>query len=155
VPLATRMPTLRATSSRTPRALPKAMPDVGAHRPVRLARAVNQEFTIVSFRQRLNGSPVKVGPTGSAHARQRHHIAGGGSALDCCKDVSGPGIERGALLCRPIMALIDANDPGATAADMVQHRFGDFEPHAETLQAGGKRSARAVQDLQGVAQSDA
>src|SRR6266496_1585854 len=52
-----------------------------------------------------------------------------------CFDVIGPSLQRGRLLLFPVVALIDSYDPGAAAARVVEHRFGDFEPHPKPLQA--------------------
>ena len=48
------------------------------------------------------------------------------------------------LLC-PIVPLINPNYASSASAQMVQHRLGDFEAHAEALQPCRKRSAKAMQ----------
>jgi hypothetical protein len=41
--------------------------------------------------------------------------------------------------------LVDADDPDARPADVVQHGFRDFEPDAETLETCRERPAKIVQ----------
>jgi hypothetical protein len=41
-----------------------------------------------------------------------------------------PCIKGRAFLARPIVALVDSRDAAAAATDMVEHRFGDFQPRA-------------------------
>ena len=55
---------------------------------------------------------------------------------------AAPGVEGGALLRRPVVALIDPGDAGAAAADVIEHRFRHFEPHAEARQSGLDRTAQ-------------
>jgi hypothetical protein len=38
--------------------------------------------------------------------------------------VSRPGVERGTLLCRPVVALVHARDAAAAAADVIEDAFG-------------------------------
>src|SRR5271170_1238197 len=56
-----------------------------------------------------------------------------------------PGVERRALLDRVVVALINADDAGATSGDVVQDGFGDFEPNAELLEARRHGPANVVQ----------
>src|SRR3990167_3200101 len=56
-----------------------------------------------------------------------------------------PQIQRRSLFVGPIMPLVDADDPGLAAADMVQDRFRHFEPNAELLQPGRDSAAQIVQ----------
>ena len=48
------------------------------------------------------------------------------------------------LLC-PIVPLINPDYASAASTQMVQHRLGDFEAHAEALQPCRKRPAQVVQ----------
>jgi hypothetical protein len=52
-------------------------------------------------------------------------------------------VERGTSRL-PVVPLVHAGDAAAAAADVVQHRFGYFEPNAYVLQAGGDGSAQIV-----------
>ena len=60
---------------------------------------------------------------GSARPSQRDDVAGGAPPLGHGEHVGCPGVERGALLRRPVVTLIDPGDAGAAAADVIQHRF--------------------------------
>ena len=55
-----------------------------------------------------------------------------------------PCVERLALLCRPFVTLIDADDARAASRDMVQDGFGHLKADAELLKIGGDRSAQIV-----------
>ena len=57
----------------------------------------------------------------------------------------GPCVECGAFLLCPIVLLINPDHASAASAQMVQHRLGDFEAHAEALQPCRKRPAQVVQ----------
>ena len=83
-------------------------------------------------------------PSPSPRPRQLHHVVRRGPSLCYCEHVSRPCVERSALLGCPIVALVHAGDAAAAAADVVQHRFGYFEPNAYVLQAGGDGSAQIV-----------
>ena len=50
---------------------------------------------------------------------QLYHVAGRAPPLGRSEHVGCPGVERGAFLGRPVVALIDPGDAGATAADVV------------------------------------
>jgi hypothetical protein len=52
-----------------------------------------------------------------------------------------PSIERPALLCRPIVALVDPDNPGPTSGYMVQDGLGYFEADSKPLQIGRERPA--------------
>jgi hypothetical protein len=52
-----------------------------------------------------------------------------------------PSIERPALLCRPIVALVDPDNPGPTSGYMVQDGLGHFEADSKPLQIGRERPA--------------
>jgi hypothetical protein len=49
--------------------------------------------------------------------------------------VRRPCVECGAFLLRPIVPLINPDYASSASAQMVQHRVGDFEAHAEALQS--------------------
>src|SRR6516162_8239348 len=66
----------------------------------------------------------------SARVRELHDVVGRGPAFGHREHVRCPGVEGGALLGCPVVPLVDASNPAAAAADVVQHRFGDFESHA-------------------------
>ena len=55
--------------------------------------------------------------------------------------MSRPFVECGALFLCPIVPLIDPDYAGSASAQMVHHRLGDFEAHAEALQPGRNRPA--------------
>src|SRR5262252_5032884 len=59
--------------------------------------------------------------------------------------VRRPCVECGAFLLCPIVPLIDSNYTSPTSAQMIQHRLGDFEAHAEALQPCGEGPAQVVQ----------
>ena len=44
-----------------------------------------------------------------------------------------PGVKRFALLCLPIMSLIDARNSTLRTADVVQHRLGYLETDTQSL----------------------
>ena len=60
-----------------------------------------------------------------------------------------PRFQRLALFVEPVIALIDACDPTARSADMVQNRLGDLDPHAQALQASCHRAPDIVCDPPG------
>jgi hypothetical protein len=75
---------------------------------------------------------------------QPAHVIGRRTPLDDCRHMLAPGVERRPLLLCPFVALIDANDTGAAARDVVQNAFGHLEPHAELLQPRCCRSPQIV-----------
>ena len=54
-------------------------------------------------------------------------------------------VECGALLLYPIVPLINPDYPSSASAQMVQHRLGDFETHAEALQPCREGAAQVMQ----------
>ena len=65
--------------------------------------------------------------------------------LDDRGDMRAPCGERGALLVGPVMALVDADNAGPAARNVVENGLGHFEADAELLQAGGRRSPQIVE----------
>src|SRR5208337_216940 len=65
--------------------------------------------------------------------------------LDDRGDMRAPCRERSALLVRPCVTLIDADDARPASRDVVQNGFGHFEPDAQPLKAGGHRAAKVMQ----------
>jgi hypothetical protein len=53
--------------------------------------------------------------------------------------------DRGAFLLCPIVPLINPDDATSAPAQMVQHRLGDFETHAEALQSCREGPAQVMQ----------
>jgi hypothetical protein len=58
--------------------------------------------------------------------------------------VRRPCVECGAFLLCPIVPLIDSDYASPTSAQMIQHRLGDFEAHAEALQPCCERPAQIM-----------
>ena len=56
-----------------------------------------------------------------------------------------PVIQGLPLFLFPIVALVDSGHSGPRAAYVVQHGFGDFEPHPETLKIGRERAPQIVE----------
>ena len=66
-------------------------------------------------------------------------------AFRCGEKVRRPCVECGALLLCPVVPLINPDYASAASAQMIQHRLGDFEAHAEALQPCRKRPAQVMQ----------
>jgi hypothetical protein len=75
----------------------------------------------------------------SACPRESYHLAISNSTFHRRKNVGRTCLERGALLRRPVVPLVHACDAATAAGNVVQHRFGNFEPHAEALQTRGRQ----------------
>src|SRR6516165_4675668 len=59
--------------------------------------------------------------------------------------VRRPCVECGALFLCPIVPLINPDYASSASAQMVQHRLGDFETHAEALQPCREGPAQVMQ----------
>jgi hypothetical protein len=59
--------------------------------------------------------------------------------------VRRPCVECGAFLLCPIVPLIYSDYASSASAQMVQHRLGDFEAHAEALRPRRKRPPQIMQ----------
>ena len=55
-------------------------------------------------------------------------------AFRCGEKVRRPCVECSTFLLSPIVPLINPDYASPTSAQMVQHRLGNFEAHAEALQ---------------------
>jgi len=66
-------------------------------------------------------------------------------AFRCGEKVRRPCVECSAFLLCPTVPLINPNHASAASAQMIKHRLGDFETHAEPLQPCRKRPAQVVQ----------
>ena len=60
-------------------------------------------------------------------------------------DMSRPKLRCVAFFNAPIVALVDAGDPGARSADVIQDCLRDLQSDAEPLQAGGSCAAQIVE----------
>ena len=58
--------------------------------------------------------------------------------------MSRPCIERGALLNRPIVPLIDPSNSAAATTNMIQNGFRHFEAYTKPLQAGSDGATQIV-----------
>ena len=73
------------------------------------------------------------------------HLSCRQPAFRCGEKVRRPCVECGAFLLCPIVPLINPDYASSASAQMVQHRLGDFEAHAEALQPCREGSAQVTQ----------
>jgi hypothetical protein len=59
--------------------------------------------------------------------------------------VRTPGVERRAFLIGPGVSLIDANDAGSTARNVVENSLGHLELNTEPLKTGSHCAAEIMQ----------
>jgi hypothetical protein len=95
-------------------------------------------------KQLISAFVGKIAANKLTRAWQCHYVPERISTVDCRENMSRPCIERSPLFGSPIVALVYPCDAAAAAADMVQHRFGNFEPHSQALQSRGERSAQIM-----------
>src|SRR5262249_27206303 len=68
-----------------------------------------------------------------ARSAEWQHLYSSQPAFRCGEKERRPCVECSAFLLCPIVPLINPNYASATSAQMIQHRLGDFEAHAEAL----------------------
>ena len=96
-------------------------------------------------RSRASRSESKSGSYSTGARPDWRHVAFRLASLDDCGDMRAPCGKCGAFLIGPVMALIDADNSGPAACDVVEDALGHFEADAELLQAGGRRSPEIVE----------
>src|ERR1700722_9918148 len=82
---------------------------------------------------------------GAGARRERQHVFLRFAPLDERSDMRAPGVQRRTLFVGPAVALVDAGDASAASRDMVENRFGHFQPNAKLLEARSERAAKVVQ----------
>ena len=60
------------------------------------------------------------------------------------RDMRAPYVQRGALLIRPIVPLVEANDASTAPRNVVEDSLGHFEAHFEFLQSCSDRAAKIM-----------
>ena len=71
--------------------------------------------------------------TSRAPGFKSRHVPFRLTSLDDRGDMRAPGVERCAFLIGPVVALVDADNAGAAARDVIESGFSHFEADAEPL----------------------